>query len=217
MWSSYGLDDFLLFSPATYYRLFELYNADLAPGQWLAGALSLLLLWWLRQGRARAALVLLAAGWLWVAWGYHLQRYASIHWAAPGFALGFAVQGLLLLALAATPVQGRADRAGRIGLALLLFAIAVQPLLGLLFGRPWQQAEWFGLAPDPTAVGTLGLLLWLRNEGAPRRLWLLWPLPLAWCLVSGATRWTMQSPDAALMAAVLALVVATAWRRRRRR
>lgn len=214
-WWSYRPSDFLLFAPRTYYRLFELYNAEVWPGQLVVLALALVLAWCLRQRRARAALVLLALAWCWVAWGYHLRHYASIHWAAPGFALGFAVQGGLLLMLAATGVQGRADRAGRIGLGLLLFAVAVQPGLGGLFDRPWQQAEWFGLAPDPTAVGTLGLLLWLRADAAPRRLWLLWPLPLAWCLFSALTRWTMASPDAALMAAAPLLALAAAGLRQR--
>ena len=35
-WWTYSISDFLLFSPRTYYRLFELYNADLWPAQILA-------------------------------------------------------------------------------------------------------------------------------------------------------------------------------------
>ncbi len=35
-WSTYRLEDFLLFSPRTYYRLFELHNAAVWPGQVLA-------------------------------------------------------------------------------------------------------------------------------------------------------------------------------------
>ena len=40
------------------------------------------------------------------------------------------------------------------GLALFLFALVLQPLIGPLLGRPWAQVELFGLAPDPTVVGT---------------------------------------------------------------
>jgi hypothetical protein len=32
-------------------------------------------------------------------------------------------------------------------------------VVGRLFGRPWLQAEIFGIAPDPTVVATLGVLM----------------------------------------------------------
>ena len=40
-WWTYRLSDLLLFSPQTYYRLFELYNAAIWPAQVLAIALGL--------------------------------------------------------------------------------------------------------------------------------------------------------------------------------
>src|SRR5205807_4521090 len=43
-WWTYSLSDFLLFSPRTYYRLFELYNLALWPGQIAAIALGIVLL-----------------------------------------------------------------------------------------------------------------------------------------------------------------------------
>ena len=224
-WWTYRPSDFLLFSARTYYRLFELYNADAWPGHLLALGLALVLWLALLQGRAwapRAACALLAAAWLWVAWAFHSQRYAAINWAATWFAAAFAVQGLLLLscALVREPGERIAVRQGparSVGLALLLFALVVQPTLGVLLGRPWQQAEVFGLAPDPTALGTLGVLL-LRpartpnGPAAPRRpapAWRLWPIPLLWCAVTGMTLATMQAADALLMpaAALLAVVV----------
>ena len=42
-WWTYRPSDFLLFSPRTYYRLFELYNAEVWPGHVLALALGLAL------------------------------------------------------------------------------------------------------------------------------------------------------------------------------
>jgi hypothetical protein len=104
---------------------------------------------------------------------------------------------------------------------MLLFAIAGQPLLARLLGRPWSQAEVLGLAPDPTAIGTLGLLLLLRPgevaRSTPTRALLLapWAIPLLWCVIGGATLWTMRAPEAALMpcAGLLAAVVAMRTRR----
>jgi len=40
-WWTYRLSDLLLFSPRTYYRLFELYNAAIWPAQVLAVVIGL--------------------------------------------------------------------------------------------------------------------------------------------------------------------------------
>lgn len=214
-WWTYELSDFLLFAPRTYYRLFELYNAELWPAQWLALALGALACAGAARGDGpglRLATVILAAGWLWVAWAFHLERYADIHWLAPAFAAAFAVQGGLLLALAAAgggapwPVPAPARR---VGLGLMGYALVTCPLLGPALGRPWTQAELLGLAPDPTMLATLGLLLWLpRWRGLP------WLVPLLWCGVSAATLWTMAAPEAALLPAAALLALLAAWRSR---
>jgi hypothetical protein len=225
-WWTYRPSDLLLFSARTYYRLFELYNAAVWPAQVLSVGIGLVLWLALLQGRAwapRAACALLALSWFWVAWAFHWQRYASINWAATWFAAAFAVEGLLLVGWAflgawRTPApQGR----HRIGLALWLFALVVQPAVGMLLGRPWQQAEVFGLAPDPTVLGSLGLLLLLMPARAtaraatprsPRMAWLLWPIPLLWCAVTGTTLATMYAVDALLMPLAALLALMAAWR-----
>lgn len=207
-WWTYHLSDFLLFAPRTYYRLFELYNAAIWPGQIVAIGVGIaILVALLTPGRAggRIVAVLLAAAWLWVAWGYLWTRYATINWAASWFAAGFAVEALLLilvgavgggLSLAAT-TGGRVRRAG---VGIFLFALAIQPLIGPLLGRPWRQVEFFGVAPDPTVVATLGVLL-----AATR--WELMVLPLIWCAISGATLWTMGAPDAWIMPVSVAVTL----------
>nr|WP_090444309.1 hypothetical protein [Pseudomonas benzenivorans] len=40
-----------------------------------------------------------------------------------------------------------------------------------------------------------------------RPAWGLWPIPVAWCLVSGTSLWTMEAPDFALMPLVALLAV----------
>jgi Family of unknown function (DUF6064) len=200
-WWTYSLSDFLLFSPRTYYRLLELHNAAVWPAQVLALAVGLAIAAMLPrpgpwQGRIVAAL--LAACWLWVAWAYLLTRYATINWAAPYVAAAFAGEALLL-ALVGTAgrfsMRPDARWAGRIGAGLYVFALAIQPLIGLLVGRAWSQVEVFGIAPDPTVVATLGVLL----RAAALARWVLLPVPVAWCAVSGATAWAMGSPDAWVM------------------
>ena len=204
-WWTYTLSDFLLFSPRTYYRLFELYNADVWPAQIAALALGLaILVLWRRDARLVAAI--LAALWLWVAWAYLLGRYDTINWAARYFAAGFALQALLLvwtgIIRRQLGLRPPADVFGAAGLATFLFALIVQPLIGPFVGRPWAQIEMFGIAPDPTVLATLGVLL-----AADQPHWGLLVLPLVWCAVSGATLWTMLAPEAPLLPAVAVLVL----------
>lgn len=214
-WWSYRLSDFLLFSPRTYHRLFELYNAAVWPAQVVAVLLGLLMLVLLRRGgpvAGPAVAAILAACWAWVAIAFHLDRYATINWAAPWAAAAFLGQAALLVwagvidgRLSARP---RLDTAGWAGIGILLFALLLQPAIGLLLGRPWRQAEIFGVAPDPTAIGTLGLLLALAG---PSR-WVLMVLPVLWCAATGATLWAMSAPDAWVAPALALLTLALAAR-----
>ncbi|HYI68812.1 MAG TPA: DUF6064 family protein [Skermanella sp.] len=215
-WWTYSLSDFLLFSPRTYYRLFELYNTDLWPAHVLALAAGLAILASMVRdgGRWRsAASLLLAACWVWVAWAFLLGRYATINWAATWFAGLFALQAVLLvLAGAGGGTAGSQPRPRRAGaITLLVFALAVYPLIGAAVGRPWTQAEVFAMAPDPTALGTLGFAL-LAPTAARR--WLLLAVPLIWCIVSGATLWTMGTSEAPVLpaAGLVALIVAASRR-----
>ena len=210
-WWTYGLSDFLLFSPRTYYRLIERHNAALWPAHLLTLAAGLVVAALLREPsvpRARAAASLLAALWAWVGWAFVARRYATINFAAPTFALLFAIEALLLTWVAATPGGFRLGRqrgatgltgAGIFGAALLLY-----PLLAPALGRGWPQSEVFGVAPDPTALATLGVVL---AGGGPRRAALLAP-PALWCLLSGATLWAMGSPEAPIVLAAPALAIA---------
>lgn len=210
-WRTYSLSDFLMFSARTYYRLFELYNLAIWPVHLIAGAFGVaILICVVRSGAAsgRVAAGMLAACWLWVAWAFHAERYAAINWAANYFAIGFGIEALLLLwfgtvrgRLALKPVRSRIDR---VALGMLLFALLLYPLLATASGRSWRQMEMFGVAPDPTAVATLGLLLLSARDP-----WLLLPIPLLWCAISGATLWAMQAPDAwvAPLVALLALLL----------
>lgn len=221
-WWTYRLSDLLLFSPQTYYRLFGLYNAAIWPAQLVAlavGLAILALLIWRPSFAGRAIALLLAACWVWVAWGYLATRYATINWAATYFAWGFAAEAFLLLVvgLAAGKLTFAKlnNEPGKAGFALFVAGVLIVPFIGLLAGRDWLQAELFGIAPDPTVVATLGLLV-----AADRMRWELIALPFLWCFVSGATLWSMQVPDAVVMpaSAILALSVAAyrAWQQGRR-
>lgn len=193
-WWSYGLSDFLLFSPQTYMRLFALYNEALWPWQIVAILAGIALLGGLQGGNGRrVALLITAAAWALVAWLWFQQSYATINWAAEWLVWGFALQSALLLVLLPLPAREADSLSRGVGFALIVFAVLAQPLLPMLLGREWQQGEVFALMPGPTVLATLGLLLALRAS------WILFVLPLLWCILDGSTLWTMKLPEAWLL------------------
>jgi hypothetical protein len=216
-WWTYSLTDFLLFSPRTYYRLIERHNLAVWPAQLLATALGVVIAGLLlrpTRGHGRAVAATLAGLWGWVGWTFVAGRYATINWAASYFAWLFAIEVVLLgwlgVAEANLRFGWRRDAAGLVGGALFAGSVALYPVLGAALGRGWTQSEVFGIAPDPTALGTLGLLL--LSESLPRPRKALLAAPLVWCLLGGATLWAMGSPEAwiVLPAAVLVVLIATA-------
>ena len=220
-WWTYRLSSFLLFSPRTYHRLFEIYNRAVFPAQVLALGLGLwiLLSRWRGAEGPRRAMAILAACWLFVAVAFLALRYASINFAAVHFAWAFGLEAALL-AIVGVARRGLAfDRptgaVARTGMAMFAFALLVEPLAGPLLGRGWRQVEVFGVAPDPTAVATLGLLLAVRGPGRG----ILMAVPVLWCLTTGAFLAAMGAPDAWVppVAAALAVGLAArqAWVRRR--
>jgi hypothetical protein len=214
-WWTYRLYDFLLFTPRTYYRLFELYNAAIWPGQILAVGLGLCLVWLSATGRSRAAALLLSACWLWTGIAFLLLRYATINWAARYAAWAFVAEAALLAWAGLRGAFEESGRFARVGVGIVLFAVLLEPLSAPLLGRPISQVELFGVAPDPTAVATLGALLALR----PRKRWLLMIVPVVWCALTGLTLLAMSAKDwwIAPAAAVSAVVRATVQARKGRR
>ena len=255
-WWTYSLTNFLLFSPRTYYRLFELYNADVWPLQFVTLALGVaiaFLVWRPRAWSGRAIAAILAVLWLFVAWAYFLERYDTINWVARYVAIAFVLQAALLVWTGVIrarlkfgtsdpqtpliPAQAGIQNTGPAlsifkswvpafagtsgarwaGLALFLYSLAIHPLIAPLTGHPIAQAEIFGLAPDPTTIATLGILL-----AADRPSLHLFAVPFLWCLVTGLTLWSMESPEApvaplfGLLAVALAIPKALAARRKMR-
>jgi Family of unknown function (DUF6064) len=218
-WWTYGLTDFLLFSPRTYYRLIERHNLAVWPTQLVTLAVGVIIAALLRRparGRSRAIAGMVALLWAWVGGAFVAGRYTTINWAASYFAGLFAAEVLLLgwlgVAKASLRFGGRWDAAGLLGTLLFTGSVALYPLLAPVLGRGWTQSEVFGIAPDPTVLGTLGLLL--MADGAPRSRWALLAPPTIWCLVSGATLWAMGSPEKwiVLPAAVIAPMISAVTR-----
>ena len=213
---SRSLEDLLLFEPRVYWRLFALENEALWPAQPALLAAGGLLVLGLLAGRRPSARWLgpaLGAAWVWAGWQFVALRYGAVNWAAPAFAWGFYAEAALLAALG---LSGRLAlerrRSARSGAALLAAALFAWPLLAPLDGRPWDQAEVFAIAPDPTAIATLGLL-----ASAARSRWtaLLCIAPALWLAASALTLFTMGAWQGwAVLAALVAGLAATSLPRR---
>ena len=180
-WFDYGAEDFLLFTPETYWRLFELHNKALWPVQPVVMALLVVLSIAAARGWRRAGLavgIAFAASWGFVAHGFLATRYAPINWAVDYVIPFFWIEAALLAVLAPRLRFGLTGTGPKIGAVLIALAI-VYPALGLIAGRPLVQVEIAGLMPDPTAIATLGLL-GLAGRGWPRLALAI--IPACWLL-----------------------------------
>jgi len=147
----------------------------------------------------------LAVLWIFVGWTFVWGRYAPINWAMVYLAPAFGFQAALLLIAAFRGwFTGGSSLPHRAGLAVAAAGVVLYPLLPLLFGRSLSTSEVFGIAPDPTAIATLGLALASRRRTAL----LLVPVPLLWLVASGLTLHTMG--DAQAWAPALAVAAALA-------
>ena len=216
MAGSWEIADFLPFSPQAYWRLFALANEAVWPAQPFLIAGGTLLVLFLLTGRPPSPRWLgpaLGVAWLWAGWQFVALRYGTLNWAAPTLAWGFYAEGALLavLGLSGRPVFSAQETGARAGIGLLATAMLAWPVLALLDGRPWREAEVFAVAPDPTAVATLALLAL-----AARGRWtaLLCVVPALWLALSALTLFTMGVWQGwAVLAALLAGLAACALRR----
>jgi hypothetical protein len=138
----------------------------------------------LRGGRRanRIVAVVLAALWLWMGAVYHLQFFRQINPAAVVFGVAFLIQAALFVWLGVVrdrlAFDPRLDVAGVLGSMLIVYSLAVYPMLGNALGHSYPASPSFGL-PCPTTIFTLGLLLWAR----PRVPIALLVVPLTWAVI----------------------------------
>ena len=121
--------------------------------------------------------------WLWNAIGYHYLFFASINPPATLFAGLFARQAVLFASCATVQTSVsfivRRDIGTITGLSLIAYAILLYPMLGLWAGHELMAGPMSGVAPCPTVIFTLGLLLLTRERW---RVWLS-VIPIFWSLI----------------------------------
>jgi hypothetical protein len=200
----------LPFTIGQFLQVFERYNAAIWPLQLLAYAAGIAVVA-LAAARSpiagRAAAAVLAALWLVNGTGYHLSFFREINPAAIGFGVLFIVQAAFMIwqGVFHDRLQPFLRKDARTVVALIAIAYATlgYPLLGYLLGHVYPAAPVFGVAPCPTTIFTLGVLL-LARPAAPA--W-LFAIPVAWSAVGGSAAFVLQvREDLGLIAAGLAAI-----------
>ena len=156
-----------------------------------------------------------AAGWLWVAIGWHFLVFAGLNFMAPLYGAAFWPRDAPCLVDLARPTRvSLAPRPLRLGgLALAVVAVVGYPLVDRFTGLDWAAVRVAGLAPCPTALLTMSFLL--LSDGRKPLLLLL--IPVLWTLVAGASGWSLGIPhDAVLPLASIAAISVMLWDNRRR-
>ena len=199
------------FTREQFFELFVAYNAAIWPAEvvaYLLGIAAVLAL--VRPGRAAGQLIsaILAILWLWTGLFYHMVYFARINPAAYVFGALFVAQAALFV-LAGVSGSRLAFRSAQkpvklLGAALIAYALVIYELLGLVAGHGLMQGPLFGVAPCPTVIFTLGVLV-LAEPPVP---WWLLPIPLAWAVIGTSAALTLGvAEDLGLaVAAVLVLV-----------
>lgn len=173
------------FTIEEFLNVFRNYNVAVWPAQQILLALAVLAIVLTLKPKPlfdRLISVILALLWLWMGAVYHFYFFTRINKAAWAFGALFILQALLFLQTGA--VKGRLrfrfglNSEGVVGAALIIYALAIYPILSRLAGQSYPANPTFGL-PCPTTIFALGMLLSAARQ-APLHVFII---PLAWSLV----------------------------------
>ena len=203
----------LPFSRSEFLQVFVEYNQAIWPLQVIARALGgvvLVLLFLDKAWCDRKIAGLLVLFWTIMGIGYHWLFFSAINAAAYLFG------GLFLVATLIFSIEGVIRNRirfrmlwhlqGWLAMALLAYSLVACPIIGLMATHPYPETPLFGVAPCPTVIFTLGLLLLSTH---PRPL-LLAAVPVFWAAIGGSAAVFLHVPqDWGLF--VAAVVWVAAW------
>jgi len=188
----------LPFSVEQFFGVFASYNKAIWPAQivaFLMGALAFVLIF--RRSKRSDEIIagILAAMWAWTGIAYHLMSFAAINKLAYGFGALFTLQAAALayVGLFQRRLMFGASNApiAWIGVALVLYAAVIYPLLGVAAGHAPAELPTFGVTPCPITIFTFGMLL-LTIRPVPR---LLLIVPILWSLIGGSAAVLLRVPQ----------------------
>ena len=199
---SYSLRDLLIFSPESYFKLFELSNKALWPFHIVFGLLAIaaLVLLYKRQ-RLTSQLIFIWLGlvWAFVAYWYFIIYYSQITPYAHTMSYVFWAESCLLFITAfyashepinTSVVSSSLSITSKklykkwqllMGGGLIFYGLLIHPIVSVsIWDQSLSRLELFSVAPDPTAIVTIGFILLLPVRGYL----LLIAIPCLWLLFS---------------------------------
>ena len=207
------------FTVEQFFAVFRDYNEAIWPAQIIAyilGILALVLAVRKINLSDRIISAILAVFWVWMGIFYHILHFSVINPAAWVFGIVFILQGLLFLVagtfLGKLSFRFKLESLPLLGAFFILYAMVIYPLLGLFFGHVYPAAPMFGVAPCPTTIFTIGVLLWAAKK-VPGYLLII---PFLWSLIGMSAAINLRVPqDYGLVAAVVIGTVLILVRNRR--
>lgn len=190
---------------------FHTYNEALRPVPVLALLLALAAVYLAArssQDRSRLILAILAGGWLWTGLVYHFLYFADLNFAAPAYGIVFLLQGAFLcwagVVRRRVTIAFDGSPGAWVGVGIAVLALAGVPLADSVGGAGWTGVRFALIAPESTALLTLGILTMARGRSRLA----LTAIPALWTLVAVAHAWVLDIPqDYALPAAALAALL----------
>ena len=201
------------FGVEQFFAVFTAYNRAIWPTQIVAYALGAFALGAILSGRSpareRIVFAVLSFLWAWNGVAYQLLFFSPVNPVAKVFAGLFIAQAALFAMYAVIgPPELRFElRSGWqsiAGLALILYSSLVYEILGIAAGHGLMNGPLFGVAPCPSTIFTIGLLLLLRGRSVVP----LSVIPVIWALIgTGAALMLQVREDFGLAIAGLILSV----------
>ena len=182
------------YTAEAFFELLASYNSAIWPGHLTALFLSVLLLGLLLFPCPCGDQIItgfLAFGWAWTGFVFLMNHLVSLNWAGTYLGTVFVVQARLLLWSGTIQdrlnFRGDKSAASWLGLVLIVIALVIYPLIPIWVGANWTIVQIAGLAPTPTVILTIGILLSCTDQ-LPIN---LFGSPVVWSSVDGATAWTL--------------------------
>ena len=183
----------LPFTPAQFFAVFTSYNEAVWPMQFILVLVAIAMVIAVLRFSERAGRIVsagLALLWCWLALGYHLAFFWAINPAAPLFAaISLVGAGAFLwlgLFKSSLRFQSGMDARKIAGLAVIIFALAAYPAIGVLLGYHYPATPSFGV-PCPTTIFTFGILL-MAARPLPRMLLLT---PMIWAIIGSSAAFSL--------------------------
>lgn len=205
-WSRYSFQDFIPFTADVYLNLLQRVNEAYWPLHIVNVLISITIVALVWKSRFKMASYLMIPIWLLVAFGFLYNFYNDLYWPSRWFSALFAIQALLILSTTLV-WSNKTHKIGFVStsVGLVLSALGLTwPLVSLIFGLPGGSLEWIGIHPDPTAIFTLGVLVFSQTGW---RLILLMLIPSVWLMISSMTLQVLMLAQWSVVLLVIILVV----------